>query len=53
MDGDGNAVPTATPTFSTTPDSDMALTTWFDSGRHPKFKMAATKTGSRITFERK
>ncbi len=52
MDGDGDAVPTATPTFATTPDSGMALTTWSDSGRHPKFKMAATKPDVETTFER-
>ena len=51
MDGDGDAVPTATPTFSTTPDSDIALTTSSDIGRHPKFKMAAPKPEVEINFK--
>ena len=48
-------VSTATSTFSNTANSDMALTTWPNIGRHPKIKLAATKTASRleITFERK
>ena len=43
---DGAAIPTYTPTFSTMPDMDMALSTLSDVGRLPKFKMAAIETGS-------
>ena len=48
--GDGDAVETATLTFLTTSDSEMALMTWPDIGRHPKFKIAATETGSVNNF---
>ncbi len=42
MSRDGDAIQTDTPTFVTTPDSDMALTTWLDIGRHPELKISAT-----------
>ena len=43
---DGAEIPTSAPIFSTMPDMDMALSTLFDVGRPPKFKMAAIETGS-------
>ena len=46
----GQAVSAATPTFVPMPDSDMALATWPDIGRHLTFKIAATETGSRKNF---
>ena len=45
-----DAILTATPTFSTLPDSDVSLSTRPDIGRHRKLKMPATKTGSRNNF---
>ena len=48
----GEAVPAATPTFSTMLDADMTLPTLPDIGRHPELKMTATKTGSGKTLER-
>ncbi len=39
----GAAIPTSTPIFSTMPDTDMALSTFSDVGRLPKFKMAPSK----------
>ncbi len=43
----------ATPTFSTTPDLDMVLSTLPDIDRHPERKMAAIKSEVEITLERK
>ena len=43
METDFKAIPTATPTFSTMPDLDMALPTRSDIGGHLERKMSATK----------
>ena len=45
-------IQTATPTFSTMPDLDMALPTLSDVVRLPKCKMAVSKPEVEITFER-
>ena len=51
---DFDAIRTANPTFSATPDSDMPLTTRSDVGRHrepaPETQMSTTETGSGNNF---
>ena len=51
MERTGEAVPAATPTFATMPDSAMTLPTWPDIGRHRARKMSATKPEVEITQE--
>ena len=53
MESDGDAISTATPTFSATPDSDMPLTTRPDVGRHRELECRRRKPEVEITFERK
>ena len=54
---DGKAIPTASPTFSTMPNLDMALPTWSDIIRHRKLKCRPRnrkwKPEMEITFEQK
>ena len=57
MERVGDAIPTATPTFSAMPDLDMVLPTWPDIDGRRKPKMSATEpevqTGSGNSYERK
>ncbi len=39
VETDGEAIPTAAPTFATMPDSDISLPTLPDIGRHQELKM--------------
>ncbi len=57
MERVGDAIPTATPTFSAMPDLDMALPTWPDIDGRREPEVSATKseaeTGRGNNYERK
>ena len=53
MERDANGISTATPTFSTMPDSFEVLPTLSDVGRQPEIAMAAYKQEVVITQERR